>query len=179
MRCDAVEKIGIERAHSAAGEADLILYVVDGSQILSEQDRKNLSAMDQKKVILIKNKADLAQQLSDEEARSLLPGVPVIRMAARDGRGRESLAKEIRSRYFRGETAAGEELSVTNLRHREALRTAAESLRRVRESMEQRMPEDLYTVDLMDAYAALGRITGEDVGEDLIDEIFSKFCMGK
>ena len=175
---DPVERIGVDRARQAADEATLVLYVLDGSQILSAQDRANLEKLAGKTVILIKNKADLRDQLSDEEARSLLPGAPLVRMAALDGMGLETLKKEIRERFSVGEIAEGE-VVITNLRHKEALQSALESLSRVAESVKAGQPEDLYTVDLMDAYAALGRITGEDVSDDLIEEIFASFCMGK
>ena len=175
---DPVERIGVDRARQAADEATLVLYVLDGSQILSAQDRANLEKLAGKTVILIKNKADLRDQLSDEEARSLLPGAPLVRMAALDGMGLETLKKEIRERFSVGEIAEGE-VVITNLRHKEVLQSALESLSRVAESAKAGQPEDLYTVDLMDAYAALGRITGEDVSDDLIEEIFASFCMGK
>ena len=176
---DTVEKIGVERAYEAASRADLILYMVDGSVPASEEDRKHLRLLQGREVILILNKTDLKQQISESEAESLLPGAHIQRLSAKDGRGMEELGKCIRERFLRGEICANDEVYITNERQKEALSEAAQALQRVLFSMEAGMPEDLYTVDLMDAYAALGRITGEEVGEELIDEIFSRFCMGK
>ena len=176
---DPIEQIGVDRARQAAEEAELILYVLDASQILSEQDAQNLAAQDPGRVILIRNKCDLKQQLSGEEAGRLLPGAPLVDMAARDGRGLDTLSAIVRKRYLAGDLAGSNEVLVTNQRHLEALREAAASLSEARESLKTGMPEDLLAADLMAAYAALGRITGEGAGEDLIEEIFDNFCLGK
>ena len=176
---DVIEQIGVERARERAEEADLILYLLDGTRPVTEEDRKNLRTLEGKRVILIRNKTDLEQEAEDRAIRALLPDAPYIPMSAARGDGREELAGTIRDLFLGGKIRTGEEVYITNLRHKEALSDALNSLMLTRQAIADGMPEDLYTVDLMDAYAALGRIIGEDVDEDLIDEIFSQFCMGK
>ena len=176
---DRIEQIGVERAKACAEKADLILYLIDGTNPLSETDRMNLRDLAGKKVILIRNKTDLQEAVSDEELCSLLPGAPYVRMSASEGEGLKELSGKIRELFLQGEVRQGEEVYITNVRHKEALSDAAASISYTLQAIEDQMPEDLYTVDMMDAYAALGRIIGEDVDEDLINEVFSKFCMGK
>ncbi|MBR2561168.1 MAG: tRNA uridine-5-carboxymethylaminomethyl(34) synthesis GTPase MnmE [Eubacterium sp.] len=182
---DAIESIGVSRARSCAETADLILYVLDGAQPLSPEDRENLTGLFgkegalQKEVILVLNKGDLEQRTTVEEAASLLPGAPLIRMSAREGEGLTALSDTIRDMFLKGAVQSSGEVYITNLRHKEALERANESLTLALQSIRSSMPEDLYTVDLMDAYGALGAIIGADVSEDLIDRIFSEFCMGK
>ena len=176
---DTIEQIGVERARACAGKADLVLYLIDGAYPLSETDRDNLRGLDGKKVILIRNKTDLEEAVSDEELRALLPDAPYVRMSASEGTGKKELAEKIRELFLSGEVRQGEEVYITNARHREALLNASESLACTLQAIADGMPEDLYTVDMMDAYSALGRIIGEDVDEDLINEVFEKFCMGK
>ena len=176
---DTIEQIGVERARACAGKADLILYLIDGAGPLSETDRDNLRGLAGKKVILIRNKTDLEETVPDEELRALLPDAPYVRMSASKGTGKNELAEKIREMFLSGEVRQGEEIYITNVRHREALIKASESLACTLQAVADGMPEDLYTVDMMDAYSALGRIIGEDVDEDLINEVFEKFCMGK
>ena len=194
---DKIEQIGVERARACAEKADLILYLIDGSKALSDTDRKNLRELRKKKVILIRNKTDLEDSLSkqentdigegkaeyeavsDQEIRALLPEAPYVRLSASEGTGLEELSGTIRKMFLTGEVRQGEEVYITNMRHKEALSAAAASLDYTLQAIADGMPEDLYTVDMMDAYAALGRIIGEDVDEDLVNEIFEKFCMGK
>ena len=177
---DRIEQIGVARAHAAADEAELIFYVLDASQIRSAQDAAQLAALSEAAcVVLIRNKCDLAQQLSREEAQALKPGAPVVDMAACDGHGLRTLAELVRERFFAGALAGSGEVLVTNLRHQEALREAAEALDAALQTLRKGLPEDLLAADLLAAYGALGRIIGEGVGEDLIDEIFSNFCLGK
>ena len=197
---DRIEQIGVERAKACAEKADLILYMIDGTKPLSDTDRENLRELTrpaaekddrdlrknkEKKVILIRNKTDLEENLSgreytsDQEIRSLRPEAPYVRMSASSGSGLEKLSGTIRELFLSGSVRQHEEVYITNIRHKEALSDAADSLACTLQAIRDGMPEDLYTVDMMDAYAALGRIIGEDVDEDLVNEIFDKFCMGK
>ena len=180
---DTVEQIGVARAKAAAKAADLILYVLNSAEIRSEEDAANLrelaGAGNHTPVILILNKWDLKTQLPEEEAQALLPGAPLVKMAARDGHGLQTLGALVRERFFRGEILENTEVYITNIRHKEALQEAADAIARTLQSIDDGMPEDVYTVDLMDAYGALGEIIGEEVGEDLIERIFKEFCMGK
>lgn len=181
---DAVEKIGVEKAKKYAEEADLILYVVDTSVELDENDKEILSMIGGKKTIFLFNKSDMEQKVREEELYAMLSPdtaleVSVIHTSAKEKEGMDELEKEIERLFFKGELQYNEEVIITNLRHKEALQNAYNSLLLVKKSIEDQMPEDFYSIDLMEAYASLGRIIGEEVGDDLVEEIFSKFCMGK
>lgn len=175
---DVVEKIGVNRARDMAKEADLILYVVDSSRPLDENDEEIISMLDSRKAIVLYNKTDLESKV-DMEALKERVKRPVISVSAKEETGIRELEKEIKNLFFSGELSFNDEVYITNVRHKEALMEAAESLRLVKSSIEMDMPEDFFSIDLMNAYESLGRIIGESVGEDLVNEIFSKFCMGK
>ena len=183
---DQIEQIGVEKARQYAGEADLILYVADSSLPLDENDREIFSLIKEKKIIVLLNKSDLKERISEEDIRLLakpyLPGegsFPVIRVSAKEKVGMEELENAIRDLFFQGDFFSHEQIVITNLRHREALQNACESVKLVLKSIENGMEEDFYSIDLMDAYRELGKITGEEVDDDVVEEIFSKFCMGK
>lgn len=175
---DIVEKIGVNRARDMAKEADLILYVVDSSRPLDENDEEIISMLDSRKAIVLYNKTDLEPKV-DMKALKERVNRPVISVSAKEETGIRELEKEIKNMFFSGEVSFNDEVYITNARHKEALMEAAESLRLVKNSIEMDMPEDFFSIDLMNAYESLGRIIGESVGEDLVNEIFSKFCMGK
>ena len=182
---DVVEKIGVERAAKAVSEADLILYVIDSSVPLDENDEKILEMIRGKKTIVLLNKSDLSAAVSQETISSFVSGIrdlkvsTIIRTSMKDRMGIELFLDNVREMFFHGDITYNDEVYITNARHKEALQEAHESLMQVRKSIEDRMPEDFYTIDMMNAYASLGRIIGEEVGEDLVNEIFSQFCMGK
>jgi len=177
---DIVEKIGVEKAISIAGEADLILYVVDSSIPLDENDRKIFSLIRDKKTIILFNKTDLEAVVTEELLwKKLGRKYPVVKISAVKNTGIEELEEEVQNIFFHGEVSFQNQIYLTNVRHKEAVREAVESLSLVEKSLEMGMPEDFFSIDLMSAYASLGKIIGEEVGEDLINEIFSKFCMGK
>lgn len=183
---DKVEQIGVERAIKFAQDADLILYVVDASVELDESDRKIISMLGDKKTIILLNKSDLHNIVDEENLslwiKDLLPdsaAIEIIKTSTRDGAGIEQLEDTLQKMFFQGELQNNQELVITNLRHKEALQDAYDSMQMVLKSIEDGMPEDFYSIDLMSAYSALGLIIGEEVGDDLVEEIFSKFCMGK
>ena len=176
---DEVEKIGVDRARKYAATADLILYVVDASRELDENDDEIQSMISDKKVIVLLNKTDLEQVVSEDEILQKLPQVSVIRTSTKENIGIDLFEETLKKMFFGGKITVNDELYITNKRHKEALLEAYESMGMVLESLAQNMPEDFYSIDLMSAYASLGRILGEEVGEDLVNEIFSKFCMGK
>lgn len=187
---DIVERIGVERAEKYAKDADLVLYVVDGSVPLDENDRRIISVLNGKKVIILLNKSDICSVVEEADLRSLFSEyrsddiseaekINIIKTSAKDGEGMEEFCETVKDMFFRGEIRQNDELVITNIRHREALRKAYDSLLLVIKSIENGMPEDFYSIDLMNAYASLGRIIGEEVDDDLVEEIFSKFCMGK
>lgn len=181
---DAVERIGVERARDTAKEADLILFVADSSSPVDESDEAVFSLLEGKKSIVLYNKTDLqpAFPVQDLKNRLLLhenKEVCVIPFSAKDGTGKEELTEKIKELFYSGDLSAENEICITNERHKEALEEAADSLELVKNSIRDGMPEDFFSIDLMNAYESLGRIIGESVSDDLIDEIFSKFCVGK
>ncbi len=175
---DEIEQIGIGRAREYADRADLILAVFDAARPLDSNDREILSLIRDRKALILLNKSDLPQVLTEEDLTGSC-GVPVIKISARELTGMDELAGTIRDMFFKGSLQMNEEAILTNVRHKTALDRTVKSLTYVRQSIQSGMPEDFYSIDLMDAYAALGEILGEDVGDDLVNTIFSKFCMGK
>lgn len=181
---DKVEKIGVDKAKDYAKEADLIIYVVDSSSSLDENDYEIMKFIQGKKSILLLNKSDLERKVTEEEIRKIckeysIENIPVIEISAKEEKGIDRLEEVLKEMFYHGEISFNNEIYITNIRHKTALENAKDSLLKVIESIENGMPEDFYSIDLMDCYETLGSITGEMVGEDLVNEIFSKFCMGK
>ena len=185
---DVIEKIGVDRAKEYAGRADLIIYVVDSSRELDENDEKILPLIKNKNAVILLNKSDLntvvTKEMIKEKISDLTGGadkneIPVISISAKEEKGIEKLEKKLKNMFLNGIISFNDQICISNVRQKNALTDALESMRKVVESINAGMPEDFYSIDLMDAYEALGSITGESVGEDLINEIFSKFCMGK
>ena len=179
---DIVEKIGVEKAISHANDADLIIYVIDSSTPLDENDYKILEIVRKKKTIILLNKSDLDMMITRKDVEDILPEkdmIPVIEISAKNQKGIDELEEALKEMFYKGSISLNSEIYITNVRQKTALQDAYESLRKVKESIELGMPEDFYSIDLMDAYESLGNITGETIGEDLVNEIFSKFCMGK
>ena len=175
---DVVEKIGVDRAKEYADKADLILYVIDASRPLDENDAEILHLIKGKRAIILLNKSDLDMQVTKEQ-EELPEEFPVIEISAKNVQGIEELEDTLKEMFFQGELTFNDEIYITNVRQKTALQDAYAALERVNDSIAADMPEDFYSIDLMDAYEALGNITGETIGEDLVNEIFSKFCMGK
>ena len=175
---DLVEKIGVDRAMEHAKDADLILYVVDSSEPLSAEDEAIISMIREKQAIVLLNKSDLEQKITAEDLWDRT-GKQVILFSAKERIGLSELSEAISKMFFSGEVQFHDEIYLNSARQKDALRRAEESLEKVGESIENQMPEDFYSIDLMDAYEALGSVIGESVEEDLVNEIFSKFCMGK
>lgn len=191
---DVVEQIGVERARSYADQADLIIYVIDASMPLDESDHEILRLIEGKTSIILLNKSDLdmvvteadvertyfASNPSIENVKEIKKfTIPVISISVTEKNGINLLKETLKLMFFEGNLAFNDEIYITNIRQKTALWDAFSSLEKVIDSIEAGMPEDFYSIDLMDAYEALGRITGETMGEDLVNEIFSKFCMGK
>lgn len=223
---DIVEKIGVDRAKDYADQADLILYVIDSSRPLDENDCEIMRLIEGKTSVILLNKSDLEALVTVQDVEDMYftcnPGgcgdkgessvvdhqscdnesnpaknkgilmvdddrkteikefkIPVIDISAKDMKGIDRLKETLKKLFFEGNLAFNDEIYITNIRHKTALSDAYGALERVRDSIDAGMPEDFYSIDLMDAYEALGNITGETIGEDLVNEIFSKFCMGK
>ena len=175
---DPVEKIGVERAKNAMLEAELILYVVDSSADLDENDEEIISFLQDQNAIILLNKADLPSALTVEKMQERLQK-PTVSISAREETGMDELSDLIEHMFLSGEISFNDQVYLTNMRHQAAMEQVQSSLMKVKESISLGMPEDFFSIDLMDAYEALGSIIGESVGEDLVNEIFSKFCMGK
>ena len=185
---DIVEKIGVERAIKAAEDADLIIYVIDSSAPLDQNDYDILKLLKDKKSIILLNKSDLEMQVKKKEIKDAYLGenkeenkfdIPMIEISAKENIGIDILENTLKNMFYHGDISFNSEVYITNVRHKTALQNALQSLNNVIQSIDMQMPEDFYSIDLMDAYETLGSITGETIGEDLVNEIFSKFCMGK
>ena len=192
---DVVEKIGVEKAKSYADKADLILYVIDASSPLDKNDEEIFGIIQDKPSIILLNKSDLDMIVTEENVKKAYFAsnlakennfkeikkftTPIIEVSAKNNLGIEKLEEVLKNMFFEGNLSFNDEIYITNIRHKTALQDAYASLQRVIESIDSGMPEDFYSIDLLDAYESLGSITGETIGEDLVNEIFSKFCMGK
>ena len=175
---DVVEKIGVDKAKSYANEADLIIYVVDASRELDENDFDIIHMIQDKKAVVLLNKSDLDTVVTENMIKSHIEK-PILSISAKEESGIKELEDTLKDMFFQGEISFNDEVYITNIRHKTALQDAYDSLIKVNVSIENNMPEDFYSIDLLDAYESLGSITGETIGEDLVNEIFSKFCMGK
>lgn len=176
---DTVEKIGVRKAKDAAKEADLILYVVDASQPLDEDDREIMKLLSGKKCVILVNKSDLEQKVSVEEIRGMQPEFPVLSISAKTEEGLDCFKETVKKLFYRGELQMNDEVILSNARQKQCMDEAYQSLNLVVDHLEEGIPEDLLTIDLMNAYESLGHVIGEEVEDDLVDRIFSKFCMGK
>lgn len=187
---DVIEKIGVDKAKEYAENADLVIYVVDASRELDENDEKIIQLVREKKAIILLNKSDLDTIVDEKTISDKLYGdgsvtenkgeeIPVIPISAKEEKGIEKLEKKLKEMFINGKVSFNNQIYISNVRQKNALADAEKSMEKVVDSINVGMPEDFYSIDLMDAYESLGSITGESVGEDLINEIFSKFCMGK
>ena len=192
---DIIERMGVDKAEKYAENADLLICVVDASRQLDENDDRILQFTFYKKSIILLNKTDLEMAVNVEDIVNKLitlwktrknflnlekmPKIPVIMISAKEEKGIREFEEKVRELFLMGDISFNDEVFITNARQKSDLNDAVESMEKVLKSIDDGMPEDFYSIDLMDAYEALGRITGEAVGEDLINEIFSRFCMGK
>ena len=175
---DVVEKIGVKKAKTYAKDADLVIYVADSSTQLDENDEEIMELIRDRKAIVLLNKMDLDLVTTEEMIRERLDK-PVIPISAIEEQGIDRLEQTIKDMFYDGTLSFNDQIYITNMRQKAALSEALESLKQVMTSIQNQMPEDFFSIDLMNAYEELGSITGESVGEDLVNEIFSKFCMGK
>lgn len=178
---DIVEKLGVDKSRRFAREADLIIYVVDGSTGLDDNDMDIISMINegiQGKVIVLLNKSDLQTKTTQEDIKGFID-CPVISISAKEQSGIEELEKKLEEMFLGGEISYNDEVMITRARQKDALQQAKESFLLVKDGAAMSVPEDLLTIDLMNAYEELGKVIGESVEEDLVNEIFGKFCMGK
>lgn len=175
---DIVENIGVEKAKKIASNADLIIYVVDGSRPLDNNDTEIMELIKEKKVIVLLNKSDIGQIVSKNDL-NCLSCYDIISISAKEETGLDKLEDSIKNLFFTGDITSNEEIYITNARHKSLLKEALNSLKLVSEGIDDGVSEDFLTIDLMNGYEKLGLIIGEAVEDDLADQIFSKFCMGK
>lgn len=177
---DVIEKIGVQKSKKYAAEADLIVFVVDSSVPFDQNDIQIIEMIKDKKCIVLFNKSDLKSELSIEEIKNKIgKDVVIIKTSTKEKIGIEDLTEKIKEMFFHGEVINDDEIMITNMRHKEALMEASYSLKQVMKSLNEGLPEDFYSIDFMSAYKSLGIIIGEEIEEDLVNEIFYKFCMGK
>ena len=194
---DKIESIGVDKAKEYAEIADLIIYVVDASRELDENDKDIIRLLFGKKVIILLNKNDLNVVIKQDNLKKCIKDLyenvkkttinsmeyneefPMIDISVKNETGLKEFENILNQMFLKGDISFNDEIYITNMRQKAALQSAYQSLNKVIDSIDLMMPEDFYTIDLMDAYEVLGNITGETIGEDLVNEIFSKFCMGK
>lgn len=176
---DIVEKIGVNKSREYAKDADLVVYVVDSSTKLDENDEEIIGMIRDKRAVILLNKTDLEMVTSEQILRDKLGDKQIIPVSAKENKGIKVFEDTIKEMFFEGRLSFNDQVYITNMRHKKALVDSLDSLKQVDQSLAMQMPEDFYSIDLMNAYESLGAIIGESVGEDLVNEIFSKFCTGK
>jgi tRNA modification GTPase len=176
---DEIEKIGVEKSRKFLQRADLILLVLDAHIGITDEDEKIIDLIDEKDTIVVANKTDLDSNLNLRELRKRIEGVKIIETSATERIGIEDLEELIKDVIFSGEIEFSDQTLVTNLRHKKSLEAAYEYMSNVKETVQKGLPADFATIDLKGALEELGKITGDAVGEDIIDRIFSEFCLGK
>ncbi|MCM1082567.1 MAG: tRNA uridine-5-carboxymethylaminomethyl(34) synthesis GTPase MnmE [Clostridium sp.] len=175
---DVIERIGVDKALSIISDADLILYIVDGTAVLNANDYKIMNAVKGKKVITLINKNDM-EIVVDKVLISSKIDTEILEISAKYGDGKHALHDTLKKMFFKDKISYNDELYITNQRHKALLYDAKKSLAAVKESIKNGMSEDFFTIDLMAAYESLGKIIGEALEDDLVNKIFSEFCMGK
>lgn len=175
---DVVEKIGVEKAKKAAEEADLIILILDSSLPLDENDYSIINTIRHKKAILLLNKSDLKSEVT-EDMLSEVTDMQIIPVSVKENVGLEQFQQSVLDMFYQGEISFNDEVTITNARHKALIMEAYESIQLVENSITDGLPEDFYSIDLMNAYEKLGLVIGEAIEDDLVNQIFSKFCMGK
>ena len=176
---DEIEKIGVDKAKKYAADADLVLYMVDSSIPLDENDDDIIEMLHDKKTIVLLNKTDLETVTSKDDLRNILGDVYIINISAKENLGIDEFKEVVKTIFYNGDLNYNEDVIITNVRQINELRECLSSLKLVINSIDNGMPEDFYSIDLQNAYVHLGYIIGEEISDDVADEIFSKFCMGK
>lgn len=180
---DSVEKIGVELAREALAGADLVLYVLDASEEINADDENillTLKELDKKSIVLI-NKVDLNNTVIDKNsAAAFVSGEEeILEISAKEKRGLDVLEKVIEEMIFEGKIESSENILVTRERHRQHLEDCKVSVLEAKKTLESGLPEDFLSIDLKAAWENLGKITGEVLEENILDKIFSEFCIGK
>ncbi|MBD1371979.1 tRNA uridine-5-carboxymethylaminomethyl(34) synthesis GTPase MnmE [Hazenella sp. IB182357] len=176
---DIVEKMGVERSQQELTRADLVLWVLSHVEGLTEDDKRLMEQMKQNQVIVIVNKTDLPRELDLDELKRLIGERPLITTSMKEDRGLDDLERAIESLFQLGRVELHEGAYVSNARHIHLLKTAKQSVGEVKMGIEAGMPLDMVEIDMKNAWQSLGEVIGDAVAEDLIDQIFANFCLGK
>lgn len=174
-----VEKIGVDRAKEILSKSDLAIVVFDSSKELEEEDREIISLVKEKPAIVLFNKTDLKSKLREEDVMNMLRGKHIITTSMVEGRGIDELEEKLKEMFFNSEIEIGEDAIVTNTRQRDLLIKAKENIQDALDALNMEMPVDCIEVDIKGCWENLGFITGDSIGEDIIDKIFKNFCIGK
>ncbi|QUH19349.1 tRNA uridine-5-carboxymethylaminomethyl(34) synthesis GTPase MnmE [Alkaliphilus sp. B6464] len=176
---DVVEKIGVEKSKELFNLADLIIVMLDASRELMEEDKQIMDLIGQKKALIIINKTDLPKKLNFEEVETIIGNKKIIKVSLAEEKGLDEIEDALVEMVYQGQVRAKDSLLVTNIRHKNALERALESIKDSTKAIKQQLPLDFVEVDIKNTWEALGEITGDSVGEDLLDHIFKNFCIGK
>ncbi len=176
---DLVEQIGVERTRQAIKESELVVFVIDMSTELQKEDYEIIEYISDKKTIVAANKIDIDKKINMEYLVNRFGNENIVQMSAKEGTGIDDLEKKIKGLVFHGDISLKKNKMVTNIRHKDLLEKALESIDRAISSIEADIPIDLVSVDIRESWSKLGSITGDTVEEDIVTEIFSKFCIGK
>ena len=172
---DTIESLGIDKSKECIKNAELVLFVADSAAGISDEDKEIFDSLDKKNVIVILNKSDIA----DINVNKMFDGYTVIKLSAKTGKGLNDLSSAIEKMFKLGQISAGDNNAITNLRHKEALGFALNSLSSAISSLEECIPYDIVSIDLTDSASRLGEITGKTVSDEIVDKIFARFCLGK
>lgn len=175
---DLVENMGVDKAVDHLEKADFVIYVVDASDKIDESDEQIIRMLQNKKGVILFNKSDLDIAVEEEKIKSKLDW-KIIPFSNETKMGLEQLKDYITNSFLKGDIVYNDQIYITSIRHKNAVEAAVNSLKQVIKTIDDGMPEDFYTIDMMDAYKKLGLINGETASEDLVNKIFSDFCMGK
>ena len=176
---DEVEKIGIKKSKEIANDADLVIAIFDSSNELTKEDIEILNIIKNKKSIVLLNKADLNSVLNENDERFKKITENVLKISALNGEGLEKLYALISKMFSLEEINVDNDVIITNLRHKNLISKAIENVKKAKKTVEENMPIDIIAIFIKDILEDLGNITGEIVTDDIINEIFSKFCLGK
>lgn len=176
---DIVERIGVERSKSSIEEADLVLMLIDSNVGLLEKDKEILEQVKDKRIIYVLNKTDLENNITEEIIEEYFNGGNIACISAKKQTGLNELRMEMKNFVIKGNTSISSGATISNQRQKQALINAIKSLEKVVEAIEMGLPEDCLAIDLHDAFGHLGMIVGESLKEEIINQLFSRFCLGK
>ena len=176
---NTIEKIGVEKSKKLAESADLIIAIIDNSQNLDDDDRRILEIIKDKKAVIVLNKVDIKYKNEENESDIQKLCKPIVKMSAKNETGLDNLYTEIIRLFEINDISNGNEVLITNERHKKQIKKAKENIEKAIETVKSQMPVDIVTIYITQALEDLGEITGQNVSENIINEIFSKFCLGK